>query len=75
MFINNTNNNNNFKFNSLFLGFNTTAIEANCRTSAIEKVKEVIQTRRASNNNNNNNNNNNICSINSIRKVILWFCD
>jgi hypothetical protein len=41
--INNTNNNNNnknnntFKFNSLFLGFNTTAIGTNCRTSTIKK--------------------------------------
>jgi hypothetical protein len=54
-FINNTNNNNNnnnkinnnFKFNLLFLGFNTTAIGANCRTSTIKKVKDVLQTRRA----------------------------
>jgi hypothetical protein len=35
-FINNTNNNN-FKFNLLFLGFNTAAIGANCRTSTINK--------------------------------------
>jgi hypothetical protein len=34
-FINNTNNNI-FKFNSIFLSFNTTAIEANYRTSTIK---------------------------------------
>jgi hypothetical protein len=45
-FINNTNNNT-FKFNLLFLGFNTTAIGANRRTSTIKKIKDVIQTRRA----------------------------
>jgi hypothetical protein len=44
---NNNNNNNNSKFNSLFIGFNTTAIGANCGTSTIRKVKDVIQTRRA----------------------------
>jgi hypothetical protein len=50
IFINNTsnnNNNNNFKIKSLFLGFNITAIGANCRTSTIKYVKNVIQTRRA----------------------------
>jgi hypothetical protein len=40
-FIINTNNknNNNFTFNSLFLGFNTTAIGDNCRTSTIKKCE------------------------------------
>jgi hypothetical protein len=36
-----------FRHNLLFLGFNTSAIGANCRTSTTKKVKDVIQTLRA----------------------------